>query len=113
MDAIRNVALSLGCLIALIVARAFFYAGVYEIALGHRPPGALGWSLIRTSGSSQATWSSTRWRRNGMQVVVMAFGLLVLALWAALALFKCAAALGRDRPIPPRRIAGPFTLVWG
>jgi hypothetical protein len=48
----------------------------------------LGWNLLRSSGRTQATWSPTRWPRNGMQVIVIGLGLLVFALWAALALFQ-------------------------
>ncbi len=88
MEALRTLALSAGCLLALAGGVAFLYAGIYELTVGRRPPGVLGWNLLRSSGSTQATWSQTRWRRNGMQVIVMGFGLLVLALWAAAALFQ-------------------------
>jgi hypothetical protein len=84
----RTLLLSGGCLLALFGGVAFLFAGMHEIAVGRRPPGALGWNLIRSSRSSQATWSPTRWRRNELQVIVMGFGLFVLAVWAAVALFN-------------------------
>jgi hypothetical protein len=62
-------------------------AGIYELTVGYCPPGVLGWKLLRSSGSRRATWSPTRWRRNGMQIIVLGFGLLMLALWAAAVLF--------------------------
>jgi hypothetical protein len=85
---LRTVALAAGCLLGLVGGIAFLFAGIYELAAGNRPPGVLGWDLIRSRGSTQAMWSATRWRRNGVQVVVMGFGLLVLALWAAVGLLN-------------------------
>lgn len=58
----------------------FLYAGIYEISPGRRPPGLLGAELILRGGHT-SSWSASKWRRNGLQVLVMAIGLGVLGLW--------------------------------
>ena len=89
MDAARSVAIAIGGLIAFGGGMAFLWAGAYEISVGRRPPGFLGWGLLAGTRVG-AGWSAGRWRRNGFQVIVMGIGLLVLALWAFFAALKLA-----------------------
>ena len=70
--------------IAIAGSAIFWIAGAYEIARGQRPPGILGRSLIfreQPSGRFDS-WSTSKWRRNGCQVLGMAFGLLLVGLWS-------------------------------
>ena len=88
MEAAESVAIASGGVVAFTGGLAFLWAGVWEIAVGRRPPGFLGWALINRNTVRQSNWSPTRWRRNGFQVFGMALGLLVLALWALFAALR-------------------------
>ena len=63
-----------------VLALAFLWAGIYEMARARRPPGILGARLILRGGRTDH-WSSSRWRHNGFQVVLMAGGLSLVGLW--------------------------------
>ena len=63
-----------------LLALAFLWAGIYEIARARRPPGILGSRLILRGGRMDHS-SSSRWRHHGFQVVLMAGGLSLVGLW--------------------------------
>ena len=70
--------------IAFLGGLTFGVAAIYEITQGGRPPGILGMALFHRDRDREfdVSWSRTRWRRNGCQVLALAIGLIVLALWA-------------------------------
>jgi len=88
MEAARSIAITIGGVIALVAALAFLFAAVYEVVLGRRPPGFLGWELLTGKSLVTASWSESRWRRNGFHISPIGCGLLILAVWAFLAALK-------------------------
>jgi len=86
MEVLKAAALATGCVGALIAGVAFMVAGVYEISAGRRPPGFLGSGFLPGSGVVEAKWSENKWRQNGLTVVAVAVGFLMISLWALLAL---------------------------
>ena len=81
-----RVVLVFGTLVALLAFMAFAWAGIYEIARGTRAPGFAGRGFFPRNGIRHSdSWSRQRWRVNGLQITVVAFGFLILAAWLAVA----------------------------
>ena len=77
---VLKVAEVVAAVLVWVLALAFLWAGIYEIARGRKPPGILGARLILRGGRMDH-WSPSRWRHNGFQVILMAAGLSSVGLW--------------------------------
>jgi hypothetical protein len=72
--------LALAAFLLFVLSVLFAFAAMWELILGRRPPGFLGWEILSRGPRRTDTWSSAKWRLSGYILFGMGGGLFILSL---------------------------------